>query len=291
MRSGSGRLTRRRTALLALALLSISAATFSGYLFRATGAPEARDADSRQAGPSGAVSAEVDLGALTEQRSRGLDAGAGLGARRGRARGARRGRAAGAAAVRKEAEAIAAVRGDGPGHGESDPRSTIPGNVLVVGDSLEVSTSQYLQRYLPSVELTVSAEIGYSSPQIFGLFEQSYDPSHAVIVFDAGTNDDPAYPQLLASRLQAVAEPVGSRCMVVPTIHAPLVNGVSPAGKNRVVRAFAASRPGTQVPDWAGAVASHPEWMKPDNLHPTPEGANLRARLIARGIRSCLAFG
>ena len=32
------------------------------------------------------------------------------------------------------------------------------------------------------------------------------------------------------------------------------VDGVSSRGKNRVVRAFAAARPGTQVPNWAAAV-------------------------------------
>ena len=39
--------------------------------------------------------------------------------------------------------------------------------------------------------------------------------------------------------------------MVVPTIHGFTVNGIDNTGKNRVVEEFAASRPGTQVPDWA----------------------------------------
>jgi hypothetical protein len=161
--------------------------------------------------------------------------------------------------------------------------------VLVIGDSLEVLTSPYLHRYLPSAHLTINAKGGYSSIQLFGLFKQSYDPSQSVIVFDAGTNDNPAYPQILAARLRAVAAIVGQRCMVVPTIHGLTVNGINSRYKNRVVRAFAASRPGTQVPDWAGAVASHPELMQPDHLHPIPAGADLRARLIAQAVRSCLA--
>ena len=87
------------------------------------------------------------------------------------------------------------------------------GDVLVVGDSLEVLTSPYLRRYLPSVNLTVNVKGGYSSIQIFRLFQQAYNPSHSVIVFDAGTNDNPNYPQILAARLQAVAAIVGDRCM------------------------------------------------------------------------------
>jgi hypothetical protein len=169
-------------------------------------------------------------------------------------------------------------------------RGSGSGGALVVGDSLEVLTSPYLKRYLPGVPLTIDAEGGYNSYQIFDLFQESYDPSQSVIVFDAGTNDNPAYPQILAENLAAVAETIGDRCMVVPTIHGLAVDGIGNAGKNRVVEAFAASRPGTQAPDWAGAVATHPELMQPDDLHPIPEGADYRAQLIARGIRGCLAF-
>jgi hypothetical protein len=163
------------------------------------------------------------------------------------------------------------------------------GGVLVVGDSIEELTSPYLPRYLPSVPLTVNAVGGSNSYQIYELFEESYDPSQSVIVFDAGTNDNPAYPQILAENLQKVSETIGDRCMVVPTIHGFTVNGVDNSGKNRVVREFAASRPGTQTPDWAGAVAAHPELMQADGLHPIPEGADLRARLIAQGVLGCLA--
>ena len=164
------------------------------------------------------------------------------------------------------------------------------GGALVVGDSLEVLTSPYLERLLPDVPLTINAEGGYNSFQIFDLFEESYDPSQSVIVFDAGTNDNPAYPEILAGNLNAVAERIGDRCMVVPTIHGLIVNGIDNAGKNRVVESFAASRPGTQTPDWAGAVATHPELMQADDLHPVLEGVDYRAQLIARGVRGCLAF-
>ena len=163
------------------------------------------------------------------------------------------------------------------------------GGVLLVGDSLEELTSPYLQRYLPGVELTVNAVGGSNTYEIYDLFEESYDPSQSVIVFDGGTNDNPAYPQILAGNLQKVTESIGDRCMVVPTIHGYTVNGIDNTGKNRVVHEFAASRPGTQTPDWAGAVAAHPELLQSDNLHPTPEGADLRARLIAQGIEGCLA--
>ncbi len=161
--------------------------------------------------------------------------------------------------------------------------------VLVVGDSLEELTSPFLPKYLPGVKLTVNAVGGSNSYEIRELFEESYEPGQSVIVFDAGTNDNPNYPQILAGNLSRVAATVGNRCMVVPTIHGLSVEGVDSAGKNRVVREFAASRPGTQVPEWAGFVASHPELMQADNLHPIEAGAEARARLIAEGVLGCLA--
>jgi hypothetical protein len=164
------------------------------------------------------------------------------------------------------------------------------GAVLVVGDSLEVLTIPYLQRYLPGVTLTTNAVGGYNSYQIYDLFRESYDPSQSVIVFGAGTNDNPSYPEILAGNLAKVAARIGDRCMVVPTIHGFTVNGIGNEGKNRAVRSFAASRLGTQVPDWAGAVAAHPELMQADDLHPMPAGADYRARLIAQGVKGCLAF-
>lgn len=169
------------------------------------------------------------------------------------------------------------------------PANAAP-RVLVVGDSLAELTSPYLSRYLPGVELTVNAVGGYNTYQVFDLFQEGYEPSMDAIVFDAGTNDNPAYPEILAGNLAKVAGIVGGRCMVVPTIHGFTVNGVDNTGKNRVVAEFAAARPGTQVPDWAGVVATHPELMQADNLHPIEAGADYRAQLIAQGVEGCLAY-
>jgi hypothetical protein len=168
-------------------------------------------------------------------------------------------------------------------------RAAPSGGVLVVGDSLEELTSPYLSKFLPGIPLTINAVGGYNSYQILELFEESYDPSQRVIVFDAGTNDNPSYPQILAENLSKVAATVGDRCMVVPTIHGLHPGGVDDSGKNRTVAEFAASRPETQTPDWAGFVARHPELMQADNLHPIEAGAEARARLIAQGVRACLA--
>jgi hypothetical protein len=162
------------------------------------------------------------------------------------------------------------------------------GGVLVVGDSLEELTSPHLEGLLPGVPLTINAVGGSNTYEIFDLFQESYAPSDSVIVFDGGTNDNPAYPEILAENLSKVAAEVGDRCMVVPTIHGYTVNGINNRGKNRVVHEFAAARPGTQTPDWATTVNQNPSLLESDNLHPDPEGSEVRAQLIAEGIRGCL---
>lgn len=161
--------------------------------------------------------------------------------------------------------------------------------VLVVGDSLEESTSLHFDKYLPGIELTVNAVGGSNTYEILDLFEESYDPEQSVIVFDGGTNDNPQYPQILEENLAKVAATVGNRCMVVPTIHGYSVEGFNNRGKNRVVHEFAASRPGTQTPDWATVANTQPQMLQPDNLHPSEEGADYRAQLIAEGILGCLS--
>ncbi len=162
--------------------------------------------------------------------------------------------------------------------------------VLVVGDSLEESTGPNLGKYLPGVEVTVNAVGGSNTFEILDLFEESYEPPMSVIVFDGGTNDNPNYPQILEENLAKVAATVGNRCMVVPTIHGYTVEGANNRGKNRVVHEFAASRPGTQTPDWATVANTRPDMLQPDGLHPSEEGADYRAQLIAEGILGCLGY-
>src|ERR1700753_3242554 len=121
------------------------------------------------------------------------------------------------------------------GTGRAAPQAS----VLVIGDSLEELTSPYLSKYLPGVKLTVNAVGGSNSYEIFDLFQESYEPSQSVVVFDAGTNDDPEYPQILAGNLAKVAQIVGPEtCMVVPTIHGFTVNGVDNTGTKRVAPGF-----------------------------------------------------
>ena len=95
------------------------------------------------------------------------------------------------------------------------------GGVLVVGDSLEVGTGPYLEQELAPTPVTVDAVVGRTSGEILEALRANIASDPAVVVFDAGTNDDPADPGVLAANLQQAAALAGSRCMVVATINRP----------------------------------------------------------------------
>jgi hypothetical protein len=163
--------------------------------------------------------------------------------------------------------------------------------VLVVGDSLEVGTAPYLRGLLRGIPLDVDAQTSRPSSVGVGIVRSRLQPGETVVVFDLGTNDDPAQPAALAADLAAVRSIVGDRCIVVATLSRPPYNGVSVDGLNRVMRGFAASSSPAQLVDWRGAVLASPNLVGPDGVHATPSGYAARAQLVAQGIAGCLELG
>jgi hypothetical protein len=161
-------------------------------------------------------------------------------------------------------------------------------SVLVVGDSMEVGSAPYLRAALPGVR--VDAEVGRPSSEGVRVLAARLLPADDVVVFPLGTNDSPASPDALAADLSAAARLAGDRCMVVATIARPPVRGVSVAGLNRVVQAFAA-RTGAQVADWRAAVGAFPSLVGRDGVHAVGDGYALRASLIAEAVDTCRAGG
>jgi len=161
-------------------------------------------------------------------------------------------------------------------------------SVLVVGDSLEVGSGPYLRSAIPGIR--VDAVKGRSSTQGVQVLAARLAPADSVVVFPLGTNDNPSSPAVLAADLDAAARLAGSRCMVVATIVRPPLGGVSVAGLNRVVSAFAA-RTGARVVDWAGAVRALPTLVGSDGVHSNGSGYALRASLIEEAIDACRSGG
>ena len=164
------------------------------------------------------------------------------------------------------------------------------GSVLVIGDSLGVGTEPYLEPQLYGTTITNDSEVGRPSSGGLDPLRSLLSPSDAVVVFALGTNDGTTQTAAFANNLEQSAAIAGDRCIVVPTLARPPVDGVAVDGLNAVIRGFAASHPNVEVVDWHGAVASQPNLLF-DGVHAISDGYALRAAMIAQAVDSCLASG
>jgi lysophospholipase L1-like esterase len=165
------------------------------------------------------------------------------------------------------------------------------GNVLVVGDSLEVGTGPHLKRELADVSVTIDARIARPSAEGVDTLRKRLRSDHEVVVFDLGINDNPAQPETLTRDLEAARELMRGRCLVVVTLISPPINGVSTSALNLAVVRFAAETPNAQLVDWRAAAESDRSLLRPDGLHATAAGYQRRAELVAEGITGCQTLG
>jgi lysophospholipase L1-like esterase len=165
-----------------------------------------------------------------------------------------------------------------------------PQQVLYVGDSLGVGTTPGLARELgSSARVHGDSRIGRPSPEGLRVLQQTFSSSDQIVVFDVGTNDDPAQPGVLARDLAAARKATGNRCLVVATLNRPPLNGASVDGLNQAVLAFSSSADNVQLVDWNAIAQSEPSLLGPDKVHPTPQGYALRAQLFAEAVGACSA--
>lgn len=168
------------------------------------------------------------------------------------------------------------------------PASAAAEQVLYVGDSLGVGTTPGLARELgSSARVHGDSRIGRPSPEGVQVLQRMISGADDAVVFDLGTNDDPARPEVLARDLAAARRIAGERCLVVATLNRPPLNGVPVDRLNEVVLAFASSEPNVQLVDWNAIATSEPGLLASDRIHATPQGYAVRAQLFAEAVTSC----
>ncbi len=160
-------------------------------------------------------------------------------------------------------------------------------NVLVLGDSLALSTYAWLADLMPDRVVTWEAEVGRGTPQSQQLLlqraEQSLPP---VILVSSGTNDlDDATLGYEAARIIDIAGP--NRCVIWADIQRPATYGDSTEAMNAALDRAIAGHPNVSVVRWSAMVAAHPDWLTGDGIHPREEGNRARAQAFADAVFAC----
>ncbi|MEA2410374.1 MAG: hypothetical protein QOC77_935 [Thermoleophilaceae bacterium] len=172
----------------------------------------------------------------------------------------------------------------------SGARPHRPGSrtLLVVGDSLTVGTRPYLHHWLGRwhihTEASVSKQVTEGPPTL-----RRYGSRLPRVIFvNLGTNGDPRSVSLFVHAVRSTMRIAGKhRCVVWSTIVRPPVAGRSYAGLNRALTTEAVRRPNLMLFRWVRLARRHPSWFGPDHVHVTASAYDVRARAMARTIRSC----
>lgn len=158
------------------------------------------------------------------------------------------------------------------------PRKTndtenLDGNsILMVGDSLTVGTIGPLRALRGRVQ--ADGVVGRSSAATRSKLTSLLRSHHKVVIFDAGTNDDPTTSAAYKNRLESILDSIGARNLVVLTLNRPNVGPM-----NSVIKSFASENDRVTLVDW-NRIAKEEDLLGGDGVHPSAKGYSRRAKLI-----------
>jgi len=173
----------------------------------------------------------------------------------------------------------AARAADADGDGFED----VPGDVLIIGDSLAVGTQPYLDELLAGRNVVSDVRNGITTPQGMRMLRMSLRRvSPTTVVVSLGSNDG-GDPRRFASRLRRTLAllPLDT-CVIWSTIVRPRRKGPY-RPLNRVLHAHKKREPRLVVVDWANAVREGSAVLR-DGLHATPSGYAYRSAMIADAV-------
>src|SRR5437899_1943412 len=87
--------------------------------------------------------------------------------------------------------------------------------VLYVGDSLGVGTTPQLEHLMGGeARIQGDSRVGRPSPEGVSVLRSLYSPGDHTVVFDLGSNDDMAQPNVLAADLATARQLTRGSCMI-----------------------------------------------------------------------------
>ena len=161
-------------------------------------------------------------------------------------------------------------------------------DVLVLGDSLALSTYAWLADQMPDRSVTWDAVVGRSTPEALRALQvrAAQGTLPPVIVVSSGTNDaDSGSLRRAAAGIVALAGP--GRCIVWADVVRPETFGDGMAAANAALASVWLGHSNVVPVAWTAIIAAHPDWMSGDGLHPGQIGNEARAQAFAAGVFSC----
>jgi len=174
--------------------------------------------------------------------------------------------------------------GDSPSGGSSGGSKSSGedgSNVLIIGDSITVRSTDEIKNLMPSV--TIDAEVGRGFPKGVEILE-STSSIPDIIVFALGTNTD----NIKKSDAEKVLSKAGSSKVIFVTNYS--LGAHDYTGNNALFNSLKTEHNNVVVADWSGAVSSDPTKYIADeggsmDVHPTvPDGTKLFAKTIYQAI-------
>jgi peptidoglycan/LPS O-acetylase OafA/YrhL len=160
------------------------------------------------------------------------------------------------------------------------PRDMAPAtgevHAVAMGDSVLVSAAGEVQRAI-GPGTVVDADIARQPDQVLERLAErraaGYLDHAALVIIHMGTNG-----AVDMHRLERMADLVaGVPRVIAVTIH---VDRPWAGAGNQALHEAAARWPWLRLADWDAAASQHPEWLGPDGVHPTREGARQYAALV-----------
>jgi peptidoglycan/LPS O-acetylase OafA/YrhL len=191
-----------------------------------------------------------------------------------------------AASATIEAQAPGREAGGGRPQRASDsppPPATEWPRIVALGDSVMIGAADNLARRL-GPGLSISAEVGRQANEFVAIVQRLRREGHSpeAMVIQMG-NNGPLYGEDMAAIQKATA---GVGHLFLINDHAP----VSWIGESNTAIAEAGRDwPHTTVIDWKAVADAHPDLLW-DDIHLTPAGAGVYARLVSKAVRAEVAF-
>jgi hypothetical protein len=161
-------------------------------------------------------------------------------------------------------------------------------DVLVLGDSLALSTYAWLADLMPDRYVSWEAQVGRTTAEARVALAARLAAGDVppVIVVSSGTNDVAASDlRREAVRILALAGP--TRCVVWADVVRPDSFGDGSDAPNVALAAAWRGHDNVVPVRWTTMVSEHPEWLTSDGVHPDEAGNIARARAFADAVLSC----